>query len=160
MKQSKRVNVLLGGALIVGAATAAWGGKGLGPYYNMKYQSYGTFEALRTTDGQVQVLGEEIETINCGGCDTVLYAPGILFHIKNLGKAPVCVEFKFTPSAKSRGPERFGSGTIVHLKKGKTASKIGGLFYVNGGETGTVDTGYDMTVRHWAPIEKGKCGNG
>lgn len=142
------------------AAVPASAGKGLGPYYAIKYLSHGTAEAGRSTDGRVALLEESIETINCGGCSTVLYAPGNVFHLRNLTREPICARFDFTKATDRYGVEHFGSGSVHYLKAGQTAAKVGGVFAVNGGETGSVNVGYDGSLHTWQPIGKKTCGSG
>lgn len=145
---------------LVCAGTPAIAGKGIGPYYSMKYQSHGSSESGRSEDGQVALLEESIESINCGGCDTVWYGPGRLFHLRNLGRAPICARWDFKPAGTGYDLEKFGNGSIHYLKPGKTAAQVGGLFYVSTGQTGSADVGYSGQLRTWAPLGKNSCGSG
>lgn len=160
MAFSRTIGLALGLALTTGMANPAGAAKGIGPYYSMKYNSLGTSESMRSRDGKVVLYLEEIETINCGGCDTVLFAPGRLLHLKNITREPICAKLEFTPVSRAYGLEKFGSGTILYLKGGKMAKQVGGLFYVNSGQSGSADVSMDVSLRTWQPIGKNQCGAG
>jgi len=155
---------LVTGALAVLAlacgGTAFAAKKGIGPLYNMKYESYGSSESGRSSDGQVTLLEESIDTINCGGCNTVWYGPGRLFHLQNTGRTAICARWDFTPSSRSYDLDQFGTGSVHYLKPGKTAAQVGGLYYVSTGQTGSADVGYSGQLRTWSPLGKNSCGSG
>lgn len=144
-------------ALIL-AGTPAYAGKGLGPLYNTRYESSGVVDTHASADGRVAVVVENIETVNCGGCDTVWYGPGTIFHLRNLSQAPVCASFAFTKLSDDYSIDQWGSGDAYYLKRGKQVSKVGGLYVISTGGTGSVDLNYTYTIRTWEPLANKTCG--
>lgn len=133
--------------------------KGIGPLYNTKYESYGSSERYRSDDGAVVVLEETIETINCGGCDTVWYGPGVLFHLRNLGKTPICAQLDFDRVSKDDYEvDEFGSGSVHYIKAGQTAAQVGGIYVVSSGGTDSHNVGWGGELHTWAPQGKNVCG--
>ena len=115
----------IAGAALACAGPAAAATKGIGEYYNQKYESYGSSERMRSTDGRVAVIEESIETINCSGCDTVWYGPGVLLHLQNVGDRPVCAQLDFTRADEDDySIDEFGSGSVHYIKPGKTAAQV------------------------------------
>ncbi len=139
-------------------ATPAAAQKGLGPAYNMKYKSEGIVATDYTTDNAIEWTAEDIYTINCGGCSTVWYGPGTIFHLRNTTKIPLCASFEFTPEDPNDWiVHRWGSGTAYYLKPGQRMKKVGGLYTVSTGEGGTANLRYTYTLRRWSPAGKNRC---
>ncbi len=142
------------------AGPAAAAKKGIGPLYNTKYESYGSSERSRSDDGSVAVLEESIETINCGGCDTVWYGPGVLFHLQNLTKTPICAQLDFDRVGKDDYMvDEFGSGSVHYIKGGQTASQVGGIYVISTGGTESHNVGWGGQLHTWAPLGKNNCGD-
>lgn len=156
--KSKNLVLIAGVASLALAGTAAFANKGLGPLYNQKYQSNGIVSTDFSSDGQVALSAESIDTINCSGCDTVWYGPGTVFHLRNVGKTPICASFTFTPRSSDYGLHQWGSGTAYYIKAGKQAYQAGGIFYISTGQTGSADLGYTGSIRTWRPVAKNDCG--
>ena len=148
----------LGMALAALAVPGAAGAdKGLGPAYDTKYRSLGIFETFGTPNGAVTVTVEEIETIDCSGCDTQYFGPGIVFHLTNNTKRPVCTALVFNARKPDGRREKWGSGTAIYLKGGKTAKKVAGHYYINAGDIGQVSVGYSSKAYVWEPNPDKTC---
>ena len=142
--------------LLSGPAIA---GQGLGDAYATKYESLGIIDRMSSQYDEVVIDVEDIETINCGGCDYVWYGPGSIFHMRNVTRQPICASLDFTPvDDRSWFVHRWGSGVAHYLKPGQTLKKIGGLYTISTGETGSVDLGYSWEIRTWEPVAKNDCG--
>jgi hypothetical protein len=144
-------------ALVLAAPVLA--DKGLGDLYNLKYEAYGISDTHVSDNGSVAVDVQDIATINCGGCDTQWLGAGLIFHARNLTKEPVCAAFVFDRIDKQDYQLNYwGTGNIYYLKSRKSASKIGGLYTVNGGDERNVNLSYSWSIHTWTPIAKNKCG--
>lgn len=139
----------------LGLASPASAGKGLGPLYNVKYNSYGIVATDQSVDGAVEMTTERINTINCGGCDETWYGPGSIFHLRNTGKQPICVSLEFTPE--DGGLHNWGSGDTYYLKGRQRLEKVGGLYSIATGGTERINLSLRYTIRTWEPVAKKKC---
>ena len=153
MIKSLRILALVLTALVIGSPASA--GKGLGPYYNMKYEDGGIIAADLSADGSVELTTQSISTINCGGCAEVWYGPGKIFHLRNTGKQPICAAFHFDPE--DRGLDNWGSGTAYYLKGRQQLKKVGGFFSVATGGTEQVNLSMTGRIETWEPVGKKKC---
>lgn len=135
-------------------------GKGLGELYNLKYESAGISQRNLSPDARVELSVEDINTINCGGCEITWMGPGVVFHLRNLTKKPVCARWNFTRSNPNWEINHFGSGSIHLIKGGKTAAKVGGVYHVSSGDERTMDIGFQGSLVTWDPIAKNDCGAG
>jgi len=146
-------------ATAIAVSSAALADKGLGEAYNLKYEAYGITDTHVSNDGTVAVDVQDIATINCGGCDTVYYGAGIIFHLRNLTSNPICASLVFDRAdTRDYQLSTWGSRNIYHLKGGKRAQKIGGIYTVNGGDERSVNLGYSWSIHTWTPIAKKTCG--
>lgn len=143
------------GLTLFGISASAIAEKGLGPLYNTKYRSNGIVQTLMSNDQRLALNEESIDTINCGGCDTIWYGPGSIFHVRNVTKKPICVAFEFKP--RDRQLDSWGSRGIYYLKSGKTLSKIGGMYVISSGQTGTVDMAYEYSLTALDPLSDKRC---
>lgn len=151
-----RPSVALAATALSMAASPVLAGTGLGPLYGMKYESRGISQTVISDDGRVAMSIEEIETINCSGCDTVWYAPGRIFHLRNVTKEPLCVVLNFTRD--DTRAEHWGSGEVHYIKAGKTLAKAGGVYdFSDGNDSVAVDTGFSFSIETWKPRSKNDC---
>lgn len=157
MKRIYRTTAFASAIIAALAVSPALAEKGLGPYYDTKYESWGITNTHPSRDGSVVVEAEEIRTINCNGCDTQWLAPGVVFHMRNMSKKPICAAFTFGTTSTGRRPTEWGSGAAYYLKGGKQAKKFAGLFYISGGGSGTRDIGYSYKIVTWAPGANKSC---
>lgn len=142
----------------ISLAAQAAADRGLGPLYGIKYQRTGIVGTERSDNGSVELTIEGIQTINCGGCDTIFYGPGRIFHLRNVSKRAVCASFNFTPDEESSSIiERWGSGVTFYLKPGQRVKKIAGLYSFNPGNNDLVDLGYTWFIRTTPPTGKKSC---
>jgi len=140
-------------------ASPALADKGLGQYYNQKYEAHGISATHVSDDGAVAVDAQDIETVNCGGCDTVWYGPGIIFHFRNTSKNPICAAFVFDrQDTNDYEIDTWGSGAIYYLKGRQSVPKIGGLYMLSTGGSRSVNLGYNYSIHTWDPIGKKNCG--
>jgi hypothetical protein len=143
------------GMTLLAISGVAFAGKGLGPYYGIKYNSNWVSQAAVSYDQKLALDEERIETINCGGCDTILYGPGTIFHVRNLTKKPVCVAFEFKPN--ERGMERWGNRGVFYLKGGKKLNKIAGFFDVSDGSNQSFSMSYEYSLTALEPLSDKRC---
>lgn len=148
-----RILALVLTALAIGSPASA--GKGLGPYYNMKYEDGGITATDLSSDGSVELTTQRISTINCGGCEEVWYGPGMIFHLRNTGKQPICAAFHFDPE--NGRLEKWGSGAAHYLKGRQQLSKVGGFFSVATGGTEQINLSMSYRIETWQPVGKRKC---
>lgn len=139
---------------VPGAAGAA---KGLGPYYSIQYESLGIIDDFVSSTGKLRIMTEEIQTVNCAGCDTQYLAPGAVIHVKNLTKKPLCFAIVFKPTRPDGRREQWGSGTAYYLKGGKTAKQVAGLFYINGGDLTQTNLQGEILNYTWEPNANKTC---
>ena len=154
MRRKLGLGVVAGLALL-GISASAFAEKGLGPLYNTKYRSNGIYQTIMSANQKVALDEESIDTINCGGCDTVWYGPGSIFHVRNVTKKAICVAFEFKP--RDRQLDTWGSKGIYYLKSGKTLKKIGGMYVISSGQTGSVGMGYEYSLTALEPRSDKSC---
>ena len=153
-----RAHIALAGAITLALLpTSAGADKGLGELYNTEYRRLGVIDTYNVPSGVVSVIVQEIETINCKGCDTTWFGPGLIFHMRNNTKKPVCAAFVFTPDGSDYRRHKWGSGVPYYIKGGKTLSKIGGLFFISSGDLGTVKLGHSTKTYVWEPNPDKTC---
>lgn len=157
MKRKSRLTAATAAALALSTTWAPVSAdKGLGPLYNMKYNSRGISKTVLSSDGKIAMSIEEIDTVNCGGCDQAWLAPGRIFHLRNMTKQPLCVVMQFTRND-SRA-DYWGSGETHYLKGGQTFKKAGGIYDFSDGDSSVhVDTGFSWSIRTWTPLAKNEC---